>query len=504
MRTSLLSLTFYVLCYLSCSVLSAFGYRPLPERDAYIVQSLVLDQYINVAEGYQQSAMIQNLHDGSVSRLTTEVYLTASRYGDKPVGLSINVEKVDGVSKVSPLYEIFDSNDDMQGRLKPGVIGNIYRIVTRLGGLNLQNAALYAEESVEGTVFARGLIPDLWQSTVVWQGMPRDPFINDFMQKIVMQEARSGLGTSFKYPGFAGYLSDVYETNLDHFTDNNRVGFNDDMRRTIGSSADKSSILIDTKASQEHYSARDTTAKQRRVEAFEQERINNPYTGSDADIEAGRSPFDNPIFGDDDLLFDPYEDVSSCTHGSKRSLEARQRCRGVSAQDLEKLNGPTSSIETRVGGTLRTFTSVGGRVVGLAGPAGLALLPAFIVLDFVDGDWKAAAWAVGSVAAGVSADAAASGLLGAASIAGPVGLLVGLAVAALFLIIPGLFKPKHEPLAGNVTQIIQWAFFGDATHTGNEKCNQDLQNKGQEPNCTVTYGAGALEVSVAILEQYKF
>ena len=163
------------------------------------------------------------------------------------------------------------------------------------------------------------------------------------------------------------------------------------------------------------------------------------------------------------------------------------------------MTGPSASAEVRTGGVLRSALSIGGRiaaelgpVVAELGPVGDVVAAAFIILDMIDGQWKAAAWAAGAVAAGLTSAGIAASIMGVSSLAGPVGLFIGAAVGVLFLILPGIFQPQHKPPSNNATEIIQWAFFGDATHTGNEKCNQNLQDKGQAPNCTITYGPGII------------
>ena len=145
--------------------------------------------------------------------------------------------------------------------------------------------------------------------------------------------------------------------------------------------------------------------------------------------------------------------------------------------------------------------------VEIAGTAAVVALP-FIILDFVEHNWKAAAWAfAGAVAAIETQTAVTSALAGTTlagfSVAGPVGLFVGALVALLFAIIPGLFHTIHYPPSDNVTQIIQFTFFGDARHTGNEKCNQNLQAQNQTANCTVNYAAGALAVSCSFLQYQR-
>ena len=118
-----------------------------------------------------------------------------------------------------------------------------------------------------------------------------------------------------------------------------------------------------------------------------------------------------------------------------------------------------SSISSfRVQGQLRSFISLGSRALTAVGEASAVLLPVFIILDFIEGQWVAAAWTIGAAAAGVAADVLTTLAIGAAEVAGPVGLFVGALVGLLFSIIPGLFQKKNYPKSNNVTQIIQYAF----------------------------------------------
>lgn len=129
---------------------------------------------------------------------------------------------------------------------------------------------------------------------------------------------------------------------------------------------------------------------------------------------------------------------------------------------------------------------------------GEAVGPAFVLLDIVEGNW---------VGAGLAAVGMALGLAASLAVAGPVGWIFGGLIAALFAILPGLFKSKpHLPGIADRQGILQYSFFGDATHTGNEQC----QSQGN-PNCTAVFGPGVLSLvfnwnnfdSIAFLIQYN-
>jgi len=133
----------------------------------------------------------------------------------------------------------------------------------------------------------------------------------------------------------------------------------------------------------------------------------------------------------------------------------------------------------------------------VAAAVGAVIGPAFVLLDLVNGDWLGA----GLAAVGIALGAAAS-----LAFVGPVGWIIGGAIAALFAILPGLFKKKDVPSISDRQAILQYAFFGDPTHTGNEQC----ASQGN-PNCTAVFGPGVLSLifdwnnfdSVAFLIQFN-
>ena len=106
---------------------------------------------------------------------------------------------------------------------------------------------------------------------------------------------------------------------------------------------------------------------------------------------------------------------------------------------------------------------------------------AFCVIDFIEGQYIAGVLGLIGVAA-----ASIIPLL----MAGPMGILFGTALALLFFILPGVFQtlPAPPSIESNV-EIIQYAFFGDKDHTGNEKCAQ------QHPGCVASYGPGILALT---------
>ena len=134
---------------------------------------------------------------------------------------------------------------------------------------------------------------------------------------------------------------------------------------------------------------------------------------------------------------------------------------------------------------------------GIAETLGGAVGPLFVLLDMVNGQWLSAAM----VGIGVVL-----GTIAAAAAAGPVGWIFGLAIGTLFAILPNIWNKPHTAKIGDKQAIVQYKFFGDSTHTGNEKC-QSLGNQ----NCTAVYGPGVLSLvfgwenfdSIAFLIQYN-
>ena len=151
----------------------------------------------------------------------------------------------------------------------------------------------------------------------------------------------------------------------------------------------------------------------------------------------------------------------------------------------------------RVNGVVSDLTVVLEATARAVGIAGMAIAPVFIILDFSHGNPVGGAFgAVGLFL----------GLLATSAIEGPVGWLIG-GLSVFFAILPTFFSHpiSSPPHADNATEIIQYAMFGDAHHTGNEKCRE------QNPNCTAMYGPSVIAVSfnwnnfdpIAFLLQYN-
>lgn len=156
---------------------------------------------------------------------------------------------------------------------------------------------------------------------------------------------------------------------------------------------------------------------------------------------------------------------------------------------------PSSSTSDILWGRLEgVFASVPARVIGTAvGEAANILSFAFIIIDLVEGQWIGAAVSALAFGLGVAIPLA----IGLAE-DGPAGLLIG-GIVALFAILPTFFIPTHiPPSAQDAQQILQWSFFGDATHTGNEKCREHNATYHGNPNCTAVYGPSIISRALKI------
>ncbi|KAI9825825.1 MAG: hypothetical protein M1832_000765 [Thelocarpon impressellum] len=179
---------------------------------------------------------------------------------------------------------------------------------------------------------------------------------------------------------------------------------------------------------------------------------------------------------------------------------ARAGCGGT-AEERQRLLGPRSITSARAGGLLsqiRTFAHA-------VGPAGLALLgPALIVYDIINSNPVGAALSGIAITLGAVAVA-----MGSAPM---IGWIMG-GLAIFFSILPGFLEKVHGvPHRTEASKIIQWVMFGDAEHTGNEKCRQGMDGQPGNPNCTVQYGPGLIarafgwgnfEASVLLLHRNK-
>ncbi|KAK4697792.1 COMPASS component SWD3, partial [Lecanoromycetidae sp. Uapishka_2] len=144
----------------------------------------------------------------------------------------------------------------------------------------------------------------------------------------------------------------------------------------------------------------------------------------------------------------------------------------------------------RNAGTLTRFASVGKAVIAELGVAATVAGALFVILDFVDHNWVGGAIGAVGLAAGIAAGFALSG---------PIGWIVGGAIAALFAILPSLFQGSNPPAdRTDIQGIIQWKLFGNKDHTGNEQCQQGTADVPGNPNCQALYGAGTLSLAMGM------
>ncbi|KAI9889731.1 MAG: hypothetical protein M1814_005030 [Vezdaea aestivalis] len=198
----------------------------------------------------------------------------------------------------------------------------------------------------------------------------------------------------------------------------------------------------------------------------------NPFADTSGSQQSSpRNPFDIPL----DLGGD--ERPSSSTSAFQAS------------EKTSKLTvaGPAEIAVVRTGGVLKNVLSVAEKSATVLGIGGIIASSTFIILDIINGDFKAAAFAAAGIAleiAGIALDLLATG---------PIGTIVGLVAGILFAILPGLISSYKSPApTNNPAQIIQFAYFGDKDHTGNEACNKQRSQQGLSQNCTALYGAGVL------------
>lgn len=161
----------------------------------------------------------------------------------------------------------------------------------------------------------------------------------------------------------------------------------------------------------------------------------------------------------------------------------RRRAASNCANALD-ISGRAEIALVRAESKVYTITSVAkSSLKAIGGPVGAAITAAaFVILDLINGQWAAAALgAVGGVVG-----------FAAAFVGGPVGILLGAAISLFFAIIPSLFDVKDPPPTSNPAKIIQWTFFGDTGHTGNEGCNKQRADAGLQQDCVALYGAGTI------------
>ncbi|KAK4695152.1 hypothetical protein P7C71_g2545, partial [Lecanoromycetidae sp. Uapishka_2] len=158
--------------------------------------------------------------------------------------------------------------------------------------------------------------------------------------------------------------------------------------------------------------------------------------------------------------------------------------KSLASTDLSDADKTEKVGLVRNGGVLKTFTSLSKPALAALGIAGQFAGAAFVILDFVDHDWQGAAIGAIGLAAGIGVEIA---------ISGPIGWVIGAAIALFFALLPGAFNSAKDPAdMTDVQGIIQRQFFGEKTITGNEQCQKGTDQIPGNPNCQALYGAGTV------------
>ncbi|KAL6712894.1 hypothetical protein ACLMJK_009606 [Lecanora helva] len=154
--------------------------------------------------------------------------------------------------------------------------------------------------------------------------------------------------------------------------------------------------------------------------------------------------------------------------------------KGTTIQD-GSVDTPVSMVRQQ--GVMQTISLISEEAALAAGLTVVAVAVAFVVVDFVDGSYVGGSLGVIGILAGT---------LLPLFIEGPIGVLFGTVVALLFFMLPGFFGERKPelPSLNNTTEIIQYTFFGQKDHTGNEKCQQE------NSNCVASYGPGILSLTM--------
>lgn len=149
----------------------------------------------------------------------------------------------------------------------------------------------------------------------------------------------------------------------------------------------------------------------------------------------------------------------------------------------------TDLTMVREKGVFSTMSLISAKAAYALNEVVFALAISYVIVDYIQGRYVTAALAAMGVVAGRLVPI----LMDAFLEAGPIGVFLGTGLAMLFFILPGVFTvlPEPPPITNN-TQILQYAFFGNKDHTGNERCQQD------HPGCVAMYGPGVLNLTMDV------
>ncbi|KAI9827226.1 MAG: hypothetical protein M1832_005364 [Thelocarpon impressellum] len=171
----------------------------------------------------------------------------------------------------------------------------------------------------------------------------------------------------------------------------------------------------------------------------------------------------------------------------RRGLSQRSSCMAMVAEEAEEMPFKSKGIAKLLGRVFSADMVKAG--TKLFGEIATGAMVVTILVDLANGDYKGAAIAVASMAAGAVAEAVVEAL-GAEAL---VGIIVGGLVALVVdLILNAPSTPPNLPDIKSATQIIQYTMFRDPKVTGNEKCREGTAEQPARPNCTALYGSGVI------------
>ena len=150
----------------------------------------------------------------------------------------------------------------------------------------------------------------------------------------------------------------------------------------------------------------------------------------------------------------------------------------------------TSKAKTslvKAGGKFSAYTVVAKEALAGAGIAATIAGAVFVILDFVDGDWKMGTIGAVGLAVGIAAGLA---------IAGPVGWIIGGAIALFFALLPGALEGDKWADRTDVTGIIQQKMFGDKDHNPSKQCQDGTKDVPGNKDCQALFGSGTLTQSL--------
>lgn len=182
-----------------------------------------------------------------------------------------------------------------------------------------------------------------------------------------------------------------------------------------------------------------------------------------------------------------FENPKAEAKAQRKQAEAAQRESGLQPKAAPAL--PDMAVARTAGKWLAL--NVASKALTALDAVGFVVGAAFIVVDFLHHDVVGGALGAAGLGAGIAIGAA---FQIASAELGPLGWVIGGLLSAFLAIIPGLAMDNydHQPWVVDVQGILQWSFFGDAEHTGNEKCRTSSATRQADPNCVAVFGAAMI------------